>query len=168
MFYNYVQAPDGVFSRYLDGYTVTYFNEDVNCRPKDLTPEQALELGVFPLQIVTPPYHNPITQALVLTNAVLVNGVWTQVYEVVELSPEQIVYNENQAKAATKAQAASLLTATDWTTIPDVSDPALSDPYLTNAAEFAAYRSNVRKIAVNPPVTVDVWPVEPNEVWSEI
>ena len=96
MFYNYVQAPDGVFSRYLNGYDVTYFNENVNCRPKDLTPEQALELGVFPLQIVTPPYHDPLTQALVLADAVLVNGVWTQVYEVVELDPEQ----RAQAEAA--------------------------------------------------------------------
>jgi hypothetical protein len=144
---------------------VTYFNEDVNCRPKDLTPEQALELGVFPLQIVTPPYHNPISQALVLADAVLVNGVWTQVYEVVELSPEQIAYNEEQARQANKAQASTLLQETDWVELPSVSDPA-STPYLTNANEFLAYRSALRAIAVNPPTEPAVFPSKPDEVWE--
>lgn len=65
-----------------------------------------------------------------------------------------------------KQQASILLTATDWTTIPDVSDPALSDPYLTNAAEFAAYRSAVRKIAVNPPNEFIIFPPTPNEIWA--
>jgi hypothetical protein len=168
MFYNYVQAPDGVFSRYLDGYTVTYFNEDVNCRPKDLTPEQALELGVFPLQIVTPPYHNPITQALVLADAVLVNGVWTQVYEVVELSSEQIAYNEEQARQANKAQATALLQETDWTCTVDITNPQYSNPYLTNQDEFLTYRSQVRQVAVNPPIDPVTFPPQPDEVWASV
>ena len=166
MFYNYVQAQNGLFSRYLNGYEVTYFNENTNCRPKDLTPDQMLELGVYTLQIVTPPYHNPITQELVLADAELINGVWTQVYKVVNLEPAQIASNEKEAKYVNKMQASLLLTETDWTTIADVSDPALSDPSLINAAEFAAYRSQVRKIAVNPPVTV-VFPTMPKKVWSE-
>jgi hypothetical protein len=164
MFYNYVQAPDEVFSRYLDGYTVTYFNEDVNCRPKDLTPEQALELGVFPLQIVTPPYHNPITQALVLADAVLVNGVWTQVYEVVELDPEQQAQAEAAAKQANKSQASTLLQQTDWVELGDVADPT-KPPYLSNKAEFTAYRAALRAIAVNPPTEPAVFPVAPSEIW---
>jgi hypothetical protein len=166
MFYNYVQAPDEVFSRYLDGYTVTYFNEDNNCRPKDLTPEQALELGVFPLQIVTPPYHDPLTQALVLAPAVLINGVWTQVYEVVELDPEQKAQQEEQARLANKNQAVLLLQQTDWTCTVDITDPEYSNPYLMNQPEFLAYRSEVRQIAVNPPATVDTWPVLPQSIWS--
>ena len=112
------------------------------------------------------PSYNQITQYCREIEPVLVGQNWMQQWEVVDLDPEQIEYNENQARAANKAQATSLLTATDWTTIPDVSDPALSDPYLTNAAEFAAYRSQIRKIAVNPPVTVDVWAVAPDEAWA--
>ena len=68
--------------------------------------------------------------------------------------------------AQNKAQAMSLLSATDWTTIPDVSNPAASNPYLTNVSEFAAYRSTVRNIAVSPPTDSVVFPVAPNEVWS--
>ena len=166
MFYNYIQAQGGVFFRYLNGYEVTYFNEDTNCRPKDLTPDQMLELGVFTLQIVSPPYYNPITQELILTDAVLVDGIWTQVYAVVALDPEQIVSNERQARFDNKTQASSLLLETDWTTIPDVSDPAISDPYLVNTAEFVAYRNELRKIAVNPPV-VATFPIKPANIWSE-
>lgn len=66
---------------------------------------------------------------------------------------------------ACKQQASQLLTATDWTTIADVADPARSNPYLLNQAEFAAYRSAVRMLAVYP-VANPVWPVKPAEQWS--
>ncbi len=112
------------------------------------------------------PTYNAMTQYCREVTPVLINGVWMQAWEVVDLDPEQIAYNEEQARQSNKQQAETLLQQTDWTTIPDVSDPALSDPYLTNAAEFAAYRSNIRKIAVNPPVTVDIWEVAPDEAWA--
>jgi hypothetical protein len=66
---------------------------------------------------------------------------------------------------ACKKQASQLLTATDWTTIPDVANPVVSNPYLLNQAEFAAYRSAVRMLAVYP-VAAPVWPVIPTEQWS--
>lgn len=65
-----------------------------------------------------------------------------------------------------KQQAVTLLQATDWTTIPDVADPAVSTPYLTNQAAFAAYRSQVRALAVNP-VADPVFPDQPNAEWSQ-
>lgn len=65
-----------------------------------------------------------------------------------------------------KQTATQLLYETDWTTIPDVADPALSNPYLMNSAAFAAYRSALRAIAVNPTAGELVWPTKPNEVWS--
>lgn len=64
-----------------------------------------------------------------------------------------------------KSQAASLLSQTDWTAIPDVADPLKSNPYLMNQPEFVAYRSTVRNYAVNP-VVDPVWPVVPTEQWS--
>lgn len=64
-----------------------------------------------------------------------------------------------------KATASGLLSATDWTTIPDVADPANS-PYLTNPAEFITYRNLVRQIAVYPTAGDLVWPVAPSEVWA--
>ena len=64
-----------------------------------------------------------------------------------------------------KATASALLTATDWTTIADVADPANS-PYLANQAEFITYRNLVRQLAVYPTAGDLVWPVAPSEVWA--
>lgn len=69
------------------------------------------------------------------------------------------------AKSNCKAIASALLYETDWTTIPDVSDPQISNPYLINQSAFAAYRSQVRALAVNP-VANPVWPIKPTEQWS--
>ncbi len=63
-----------------------------------------------------------------------------------------------------KATASGLLTATDWTTIPDVANP-INDPYLANQDAFIAYRSEVRKIAVNPVAGNLVWATAPAEDW---
>lgn len=67
--------------------------------------------------------------------------------------------------ASCKQQASSLLYKTDWTTIPDVADPTKSNPYLTNQAEFIAYRSQVRQLAVNPVVN-PTFPAEPTAQWG--
>jgi hypothetical protein len=65
-----------------------------------------------------------------------------------------------------KSTAVAKLQATDWTTIPDVSDPSKSNPYLSNAQDFITYRNAVRQYAINP-VAGDInWPVIPQEVWT--
>ena len=66
---------------------------------------------------------------------------------------------------ACKNQASGLLYKTDWTTIPDVANPAVSNPYLMNQAEFIAYRSQVRALAVNPVVNPTFPPV-PTAQWG--
>lgn len=67
-----------------------------------------------------------------------------------------------------KATASSLLSATDWTTIADVGNPQMSNPYLANQAEFIAYRNQVRQYAVYPqPGTID-WPTIPTENWVQV
>lgn len=66
---------------------------------------------------------------------------------------------------ACKKQASELLYATDWTTIPDVANPA-NTPYLMNQADFIAYRNQVRQLAVNPVVN-PVFPTKPTEQWSQ-
>jgi hypothetical protein len=75
--------------------------------------------------------------------------------------PEFYVPTAEQNKAA----ASELLSATDWTTIPDVANP-INDPYLTNQDAFIAYRNEIRKIAVNPIAGNLVWAVAPAEAWS--
>lgn len=76
------------------------------------------------------------------------------------------IYEGQQIAAQNKAQASSLLTATDWTATVDISNPVYSNPYLMNQDAFLNYRSQVRQIAVNPPTTPAVFPALPAEQWS--
>jgi len=74
------------------------------------------------------------------------------------------VLNNEQPLQDCKTQASNLLFATDWTTIPDVTNPA-NNPYLLNQAEFIAYRNTLRGLAVNP-VADPVFPTAPSAQWS--
>lgn len=75
-------------------------------------------------------------------------------------------YTAQESQNLNKSKAISLLQQTDWTTIPDVADPALSNPYLTNQAEFITFRNQVRPIAINPVAGNLTWPTVPVATWS--
>jgi hypothetical protein len=82
----------------------------------------------------------------------------------------QVAYDPNAALELTKQNdckqlASQLLYDTDWTTIADVANP-INNPYLTNQAEFIAYRNIVRGLAVNPVVN-PVFPDLPTPAWSK-
>jgi hypothetical protein len=67
-----------------------------------------------------------------------------------------------------KQTAINLLQQTDWTQIPSVSDPALSNPYLANKNAFDIYRNAVRQYALNPVAGDITWPTLPQEVWTPV
>lgn len=67
-----------------------------------------------------------------------------------------------------KATASSLLSATDWTTIADVANSQISNPYLANQADFIAYRNGIRNIAVYPVAGDLVWATVPVENWVKV
>jgi hypothetical protein len=67
-----------------------------------------------------------------------------------------------------KQTAISLLQQTDWTQIPSVSDPALSNPYLANKNAFDLYRNSVRQYALNPVAGNITWPIAPTEIWTTV
>ena len=87
-------------------------------------------------------------------------AVWTVANTPVPPSPPTAEEN--------KQTAVTLLQQTDWTQIPSVGDPALSNPYLANKNAFDLYRNSVRQYALNP-VAGDInWPVAPTEVWTAV
>jgi hypothetical protein len=81
-----------------------------------------------------------------------------------QINNEIAVLNANQPLVDCKNKASELLYATDWTTIADVSS-STNNPYLTNSADFIAYRNAVRKLAVTP-VANPTWPTVPTAKWS--
>jgi hypothetical protein len=81
-----------------------------------------------------------------------------------QLDAAYATYQGQQIAKQNKAQASSLLSATDWTVNADVTTGTHK---LTNQAEFIAYRNTVRAIAVNPPTTIATFPAVPKDIWGE-
>lgn len=72
-----------------------------------------------------------------------------------------------ESEKMTNAQTATgILNSTDWTSIADVGSPS-NNPYLSNQADFIAYRNVIRAIAVYPPAGEIVWATPPTEVWLQ-
>ena len=83
-----------------------------------------------------------------------------------QLDSAYVVWEGQQIQLQNSSQAQTLLSETDWTAIDSVANPAVSNPYLTNQAEFLSYRSTVRNLGVNPPTTPAVFPTQPTATWS--
>lgn len=133
--------------------------------PADLTDEFLVTLDIYPVIPVAKPEYNWITQNCVEGNPIKTDGVWYETWIVSDATPEEVAERQSESQSNNKNQASSLLSATDWVELGDVSNPNNS-PYLMNKNEFTVYRSALRSIAVNPPIVVDVWPTKPNEQWS--
>ena len=155
----YLKLNNGVIEKY--PYSIGELRRDNPQTSFPATPTDELLAGwdVYPVVPTPQPSYDPLIQTIQEVNPVKKDGVWVQTWEVQDLPDEQCRQNN-------KAQAVQLLQQTDWTSIPDVANPEVSNPYLMNQAEFVAYRSQIRAIAVNPPVVVDPWPVCPDEVWG--
>jgi hypothetical protein len=113
-----------------------------------------------------PTYDVNHQNCILNANPVLADGVWTVEWTISNFTPEEQAAHDAQVQSNNSAQAQSLLSATDWTAIASVADPLVSNPYLTNQAEFLSYRSAVRAIGVNPPVTPAIFPTVPTQQWS--
>ena len=130
----------------------------------------ATELGykLFPVQESPQPTYDPLTQYIVPGTPEETGGQWYTTWIVNNYTPEQQIYQDNLRKAENKQNASAILSATDWTAIPSVSDPTQSNPFLANQNAFFEYRNQLRQIAWNPPVVVNTWPTEPDEVWETV
>lgn len=102
--------------------------------------------------------NEPITELPTWANCCMAK--WTEAN--IPVSPQPPTAEQNKSTAVLKLQ------ATDWTTIPDVADPAKSNPYLSNAQDFVVYRNAVRQYAINPVAGNINWPVVPQEVWTTV
>lgn len=141
-----------------------YMSQTTGASWNQTTVEILNELGADP--VLNGPYPTATTYQYVISGPVVeIDSEWFTSFIVEDMDAEQIAAKNEELAANNKTQAVNILNATDWTSIADVADPAKSNPYLINQAEFIAYRSTIRNIAVNP--TFDaVFPEAPAEQWS--
>jgi hypothetical protein len=132
----------------------------------DVATKQGYQL--LPVFDAPQPTYDPLTQFVTPGPIEYTNGKWYTSWIVNTYDPEQQAYQDAQRKQTNKQQASLLLSQTDWTAIPSIADPAQSNPFLANQAAFLEYRNQVRVIAINPPVVVEQWPIEPDEVWETV
>lgn len=132
----------------------------------NVTDAELAELGVYPL-VEIPPAYDPITENLerATPSYDAETQQWVQNWSVTPATPEEIATRQAAAREANKQQATQLMLDTDWTELPSVTNTSLS-PHLANEAEFVTYRVALRAIAVDPPVTVESWPMRPAEQWA--
>ena len=74
--------------------------------PKSIPDATLAEYGVYPLITAGQPTYDPITQNLTEGTPALVDGVWTQVWDVTDATPEQIAARRDTQLANIKAKRA--------------------------------------------------------------
>ena len=149
----YVQANGTEFLRHINDTEPTVFGENHNTRASKLTPEEATAFGVAKLQLVTPPYHNPLTQTRTEGDALLVDGVWKQNWVIANLPVAEAAVALSTEKGRIRTLRNDLLDASDWTQLNDST---------ADKAVWAAYRQALRDITKQTgfPWTV-TWPDAP-------
>lgn len=148
----YVQARNGVFERHVHDVEPTQWDENNYCLARRLDADRAAMLGVHKLKIVTPPYFDPATQKRVEKDAILVDGVWTQVYAVEQLTDEEAVASRTEWSIRVRDERDRKLAETDWMALSDV----------TMSAEMTTYRQALRDITAQAGFPHSItWPTKP-------
>jgi hypothetical protein len=153
-----------MYVKVTDGVAIMYTPTDLRLAnpqtsfPEVLTDECLASWDVYPCQATTPPDVD-YTENLTMGEPVNIGGEWTQTWIVTPASPEEIAQREQDMRSANKSQASTELSESDYTDLPSTADQ------IVNIQEILAYRQALRVIAVNPPVTVDSWPVRPTTIW---
>ena len=162
----YALIKNGVVEKY--PYTLADLKKDHPNTSFANTPKDAT-LAEFDMQVIYKSAQPSYTSLQLIEEVTPVfstgNRRWEQGWLVTDKTTHQIALEELSKQQSNKNAAVHLLQQTDWTSMPDVSDPLKSNPYLANQGEFTQYRSIIRNIAINP--TVDaVFPDMPTEIWS--
>lgn len=94
----YVQAQNNTFIKHIHSdVTPIYLDARHNCPVRLLSAQDRLDLGVYPLKLVTPPAVNPLTQTRTEGDALLIDGAWVQQWVVTDLPSEQVAVNQTRA-----------------------------------------------------------------------
>jgi hypothetical protein len=118
--------------------------------PRNPPEELLADWNVFPVVEQSPPEFNPANQNLNQLNPTLVDGEWLQTWQVSAASAEEIAERLQNKEAEVRQQRNQLLSACDWTQLPD--SPA-------DHEAWATYRQALRDVTAQEGFPWDVeWP----------
>lgn len=102
----YIHAPTNTYP-----YSVSQFKRDnpQTSFPKDMTDAVLASWGVYPVKSAPQPQFDPITQRVVESAPIEVDGQWMQQWDVQALTPEEVTANQ---AAAAQALQDSIVSAT--------------------------------------------------------
>lgn len=111
--YSHVQTtPEGAYLRKITAGALIEWDANNYCSAFALEQDgKADEFFVYPLLAVGEPQHDPITHAVQEIDPELVDGAWTQQWQVVALSAEQVIANQTAAALAMQAAIVDGMTA---------------------------------------------------------
>lgn len=148
---------DGVIAKY--PYTIGMLRKD---NPNTSFPKRPTDelLAEWDMQLVAK-VDRPNVDHMKNVNEgtpVVINGTWTQVWEVADATAEEIAERNEQAAAFVRSQRDALLASTDWLVI------KAQETGGSISAEWAAYRQALRDITSHanfPHLDEADWPVKP-------
>ena len=115
--------------------------------PRDMTNLDTSDWHCYPVQPAPQPAETGKTAQRIMPE--LVNGVWYEQWELVDITQEQI----DEQWAAVRAERNEKLAACDWTQLPDTP---------VDSAAWATYRQALRDITTQPTFPTFVqWPEQP-------
>ena len=113
-----------------------------------------IDFGIHRVFATQCPEYDALLQKCVELQPILIEGVWTQQWEVQELTADevQVVYDTHAAEV--RANRYRLLVESDWTQFKDVSDD------ISNI--YTVYRQELRDLSEQPEFPFNVvWPTKP-------
>ena len=150
----HILAPNQTIEKY--PYTIGELRKDNPNTSFPKRPSDDLLVGWDVYSVVdsnSPAYDH--TKNITEGTPVLVNGVWTQVWDVTDATPEEVSQRAAQQADGIRNKRNQLLSDSDWTQIADAP---------VDATAWATYRQALRDITDHanfPYLGEDDWPVEP-------
>lgn len=146
----YIKLTNGVPEKYTIGQ-LRRDNPQVSF-PKSIPDSILADYDVYPLT-PTPQPEVDHTQNVAEGTPVQIDGVWTQVWDITEATPEQISERTDEQASAVRRQRNRLLSDCDWTQLPDAP---------VDGAAWAAYRQTLRDVTAQAGFPWAItWPATP-------
>ena len=144
---------DGAITKYPIGLAEVRRKFPNSSFPRRLEGSDLSAFGVVTVEPTTQPSVNLTQQKVEEGAPALVDGVWKQVWNVIDLSAEELEEIEARKIVEVRSRRNGLLSASDWTQVADAP---------VDAAAWAAYRAELRAVPEQAGFPNDVvWPTEP-------